>query len=345
MKNFQMLPLDTTITNTENALNFNHWQVLNLEQTNRLLGKVNLANYFRQQAFEALGITPQRLGQPISRQTATGVEESLNASYAQTEVYFIQHADHLMPRVHQMRNDLAQYYCSNKPSVRLQYVTATDEKVNFELFGTELLLRDFNIYCTTKVNHREVMQQLKSLALSNNTSGASIYDLGNFIKADSIAEIEQIMKSIEEKTTAQRQEEMQQQQQLEQQRMQSEQVKQQAEQAFQSSEAEKDRKKDVIVAQIRAAGYGAAVDLNENQQSDYLDAMDRLEKQQQYQELMNFKREAQVSKTELTREQLSVKRQELQSRERIADKQVQIARVNKNRYDKPSSPGKQGKNR
>jgi hypothetical protein len=99
------------------------------------------------------------------------------------------------------------------------------------------------------------------------------------------------------------------------------------------------------VAQIRAAGYGAAVDLNENQQSDYLDAMDRLEKQQQYQELMNFKREAQVSKTELTREQLSVKRQELQSRERIADKQVQIARVNKNRYDKPSSPGKQGKNR
>ena len=28
MKNFQMLPLDTSITNTENALNFNHFQKL-----------------------------------------------------------------------------------------------------------------------------------------------------------------------------------------------------------------------------------------------------------------------------------------------------------------------------
>jgi hypothetical protein len=30
MKDFQMLPLDTSITNTENALNFQHYQVLNL---------------------------------------------------------------------------------------------------------------------------------------------------------------------------------------------------------------------------------------------------------------------------------------------------------------------------
>ena len=28
MKDFQMLPLDTSITNTENATNFNHYQVL-----------------------------------------------------------------------------------------------------------------------------------------------------------------------------------------------------------------------------------------------------------------------------------------------------------------------------
>ena len=34
MKNFQMLPLDTCITNTENALNFQHFQKLDLEQTN-----------------------------------------------------------------------------------------------------------------------------------------------------------------------------------------------------------------------------------------------------------------------------------------------------------------------
>ena len=63
MKNFQMLPLDTSITNTENALNFNHFQKLDMSQTERLMSRIQLAQYFKQQAFEVIGITPQRLGQ------------------------------------------------------------------------------------------------------------------------------------------------------------------------------------------------------------------------------------------------------------------------------------------
>jgi hypothetical protein len=46
MKDFGMLPLDTSITNTENALNFQHFQVLNLEQTQRMMSRVQLANFF-----------------------------------------------------------------------------------------------------------------------------------------------------------------------------------------------------------------------------------------------------------------------------------------------------------
>jgi hypothetical protein len=42
MKDFQMLPLDTSITNTENALNFQHFQKLDLSQTNRLMSRIQL---------------------------------------------------------------------------------------------------------------------------------------------------------------------------------------------------------------------------------------------------------------------------------------------------------------
>ena len=38
------------------------------------------------------------------------------------------------------------------------------------------------------------------------------------------------------------------------------------------SENEKDRQNDVLLAEIRSAGYGSMVDLNQNQQSDYQDA-------------------------------------------------------------------------
>jgi hypothetical protein len=108
MKNFQMLPLDTSITNTENALNFQHFQKLDLSQTERLMSRIQLANHFKQQAYEVIGVNPQRMGQQLSQMTATGIEQATASSYAQTEVFFIQHCDYLMPRVHQMRTDLAQ---------------------------------------------------------------------------------------------------------------------------------------------------------------------------------------------------------------------------------------------
>jgi hypothetical protein len=333
MKNFQMLPLDTSITNTENALNFQHYQVLNLEQTNRLLSRVNLAGYFKNQAFEVIGLNPQRMGQTIAQQTATGVEQAMNASYAQTEQYFIQHSDNLMPRVHQMRTDLAQYYHSTRPNIRLQYITGTDEKVNFEMNGTDLLMRDLNIFCTTKTNSRAVMEQLKQLAISNNTMGASIYDLGNVIKSESIAELTGVLKNAEEKSNAQKQAEMQQQQEMQQQMLESQERQKQMDLQFRAEQADLDRQTQLTVAEIRAAGYGANVDINQNQMSDYQDAMANIQKQDNYQDTMNFKREQEVNKNLTNQQKLQIEREKNQTQKEIADKQLQIARENKNKYD------------
>lgn len=334
MKNFQMLPLDTSITNTENALNFQHYQVLNLEQTQRLMSRIQLANYFKQQCFESMGISPQRMGAVNGQETATGVEQAINMSYSQTEIYFTQHSEYVMPRVHQMRTDLAQYYHSKRPSVRLQYLTTMDEKVNFEINGTDLLLRDFNVFCTTKVNTRQVMEQIRSLALSNNTSGASIYDLGNIIKSESIAEITHVMKNIEQKTTAQRQEEMTQQQSMEQMRQQAETERQQQKLQWEAEQAELDRENDLQIAEIRAAGYGSMQDINKNNQSDYLDSLAYLDKRRAQNEDANFKREQELNRSNQNREKMNLQREELATRKEIAEKQLEVARTNKNKYDK-----------
>jgi len=334
MKNFQMLPLDTTITNTENALAFQHYQVLNLEQTNRLLSRIQLANYFKMQAFEVIGLNPQRMGQAISQQqTATGVEQAMNASYAQTEQYFIQHSDYLMPRVHQMRTDLAQYYHSKKPSLRLQYITTNDEKVNFQINGTDLLMRDFNIFCTTKTNQRQVMEQLRSLAINNNTTGASIYDLGNVIKSESIAELTHVLKTAEEKTNAMRQQEMAQQQQMQQEMLASQERQKAMDLQFKADEAEKDRQKDILVAEIRASGYGAMMDTNKNMESDFTESMRDIRQSEQYREQMSFKREQELNKTAMSGQKMQIEREKLNAQREIAEKQLQIARENKNKYD------------
>jgi len=337
MKNFQMLPLDTSITNTENALAFQHYQKLDLEQTNRLMSRIQLATYFKQQAFEVIGITPQRLGQQIGQQTATGIEQSLSASYAQTETYFIQHCDYLMPRVHAMRTDLAQYYNSTKPSVRLQYITTADERKNFEINGTDLLLRDLNIFCTTKANHRAVLEQLKQMAVSNNTSGASIYDLGNILMADSIPDVTQILKKTEAKSQQQRQEEMQQQQQMQEQMLQAKQEEARMKMEFEAAENEKDRENRIYEAQIRSAGFGATVDINQNQQSDYTDALKEINRTQAQNDNIALQREKNVNQMSEHQDKIGIEREKLDAQMRIAQTQLEIARENKNKFDKKSS--------
>jgi hypothetical protein len=340
MKNFQILPLDTSITNTENALNFQHFQKLDLEQTNRLMSRINLANYFKQQAYEVIGVSPQRMGQQIAQETATGVEQAVNASYAQTEVFFIQHCDYLMPRVHQMRTDLAQYYNSTKPSARLTYITSADEKVNFVINGTDLLMRDLNIFCSTNANQRAILEQLKSMAVNNNTTGASVYDLGKIVQSDSIAQLNSVLKDSEAKIQAQKQQEMQSAQQMQEQQLKAQSEENRLKREYEETQAEKDRQNDILLAEIKSAGYGSMVDLNKNEQSDYVDAMKEIRTSEQYQQQTDLQRDKQSNENMRSSQKMDIEREKLTTQREIADKQLQIARENKNSFDKKKSDTK-----
>ena len=334
MKNFQMLPLDTSISNTENPISNQAFQVMNLEQTQRMLSRVQLATYFKSQAFEVIGITPQRLGQEIGKtDTAKGVEQAVTGSYAQTEVYFIQHCDYLMPRVHQMRTDLAQFYQSRKPSLRLQYMTSNEEKVNFEINGTDLLSRDINVYATTRANYRALMEQMKQMVMGNNTTGATIYDLGKIMQAESLAEINHVLKNTEKKAQAQRQEEMQHEQQLKQMEIDQSIREKQMQLDHEDMAQEKNIRKDLLVAEIKASGYGAMQDLNSNAQSDFMDQMNIIKGSQEFQESMNFEKQKESTKTGIANEKNALAREKLQAQIAMKQMDVNIAKENKNQFD------------
>lgn len=334
MKNFQMLPLDTSISNTGNALNFQHFQTLNLEQTQRMLSRVQLANFFKQQAFEIIGITPQRLGQQIGQtDTAKGIEQAVTGSYAQTEVYFIQHCDYLMPRVHQMRTDLAQFYQSNKPSVRLQYITSNEDKVNFEINGTDLMLRDLNVYATTRADHRAILEKMKEMVVGNNTTNASIYDLGKVMQSESLAELNRVLKETDKKIVDQRTEEQQHEEKLKQ--MDHEQAIQEKKMQLDADalEKEKDRRKDILVAEIRAASTGGLMDINQNQQSDYLDALSQIQDSTEFQQTMEFSKQKEAIKTSLAAEKNNIAREKMQTQLQMKNTDLKIAETNKNQFD------------
>lgn len=334
MKDFSMLPLDTSITNTENPLNFQHFQQLDLSQTNRLMSRIQLAQFFKQQAYEQVGVNPQRMGQQIGQaQTATEVEQTQVGSHAQTEMHFVEHSDHLMPRVHQMRTDLAQFYHSTKPSIRLQHMTSADERVNFEINGTDLLLKQVNVFCTTKANHRMILEKMQNLAANNNTMGASIYDLGKVMEADSLGTLNSTLKAVEDKANLEKAEERAHEQAMADKALQQQEKEKAMELDHEATEAEKERRKDILVAEIRASGFTAMQDLNENKQSDFIDSMDKLKKSEQYQETINISqqkvsdnRAQHVDKTNLKRDEMNLKREKMNN-------DLAIAKENKNQYD------------
>jgi len=333
MKNFQILPLDGTIANTENAIGNTHFQKLDMEQTNRLLSRIKLGEYFKQQAFEIIGVNQQRMGENLEQSTATGAKIAVNASFAQTEMYFIQHSDYLMPRVHQMRTDLAQYYQTKNPTNRLQYITNNEERKFFELNGTDLLLRDINVFAVTKASMRNVVDQLKQMAMSNPNTGASIYDLANIIKSDSLATIEQILKDSVEKADKAKKDEQEHEFNMQQEQIKAKQAEEQQKAEFLASENEKDRQSHILEAEIRAAGYMAMKDFNNNAQSDYVDYMDSLQKDKVYQSTMDLNQQKVDNQSRAHEDKMNIAREKIQAQRDASEKALEIARTNKNKYD------------
>jgi hypothetical protein len=194
-------------------------------------------------------------------------------------------------------------------------------------------MKDLNIFCTTTANNRAVLEQLKQFAINNNTTGASIYDLGKIIQSDSIADVNNVLKLSEQKQQQQKQQEMEMQQKMQQEQIQATEKQKQMEIQAAAERDDKFIQKDITVAEIRAAGYGSTVDINQNQQSDFKDAMKEIRETEQYQEQTSIQREKQSDDMVKHSQKMNIEQQKLATQKEIADMQLQIAKTNKNKYD------------
>lgn len=327
MKNFQLLPLDTSLNNTETQTHFNNLTSLDASQTQRLLGRIQLSTYFKNEALASIGITPERMGSVNAQQTATGTQTSVNNSYAQTEKYFTQHSDFLMPRVWELILSAAQYYNSlENRSTTLSYRNASDEDIIFQLpEALDLLPRDIDVYCTTSFEKKELKKKLEQLAIENNTTGATIHDLGKMLTLDTPSEILQALQESEIKMARQKEQEAKYAQELEAQLHEQKMAELEAAQAFEADQNQKDRKARLIETQIKAAGYP---DTSDDGSDEYLKRLEYIKGQQEYSDSMDFKREQENNKNSLAMDQMNLKREELQTKREVAEKQLQIAREN-----------------
>lgn len=195
------------------------------------------------------------------------------------------------------------------------------------------MLRDLNVFATTRADTRAIIEQLKQLAFNSKSGTTSIYDLGNLVKATSISEIDTILKTSQENAENQRREQMQHEQEMLNKQIEEKVAERREKMAFESQENDKDRQANILQAEIRSAGYGATVDIDKNMQSDYLDAMDQIRKRDEFQQIAEIDRTKMNNQAKFHNDKMLLNQQKLALQKQISDNQLQIARENQTRSE------------
>ena len=102
---------------------------------------------------------------------------------------------------------------------------------------------------------------------------------------------------------------------------------------YEESRDEKNRQRDLLVAEIRSAGMGSMVDLNKNSENDFKDAMADIRQTEQYQVQTDLQRDKETNRMSIESDKSQIEREKIQSQREIANMQLQIAQENKNKYD------------
>ena len=91
---------------------------------------------------------------------------------------------------------------------------------------------------------------------------------------------------------------------------------------------ESKNRNNLMTAEIKAAGYGAQQDIDQNLQSDFVDVLNDLKETERYQDSMEFDRSKEETKTTLANRKLDIEESKVATSKEIADNALRVAREN-----------------
>jgi hypothetical protein len=327
-KNRGTLFIDTSPENTGGAVQFNQLSRVDLTRTAEIQSRIQLAQALRTEAYELIGITRQRLGSVTPSETATATKEGLTQSFSQTETWFAWH-DNVMQQVYQTMLEMAQYTELQKPTSTLNYLNSELETVFLRITKNELL-RELFVFVTSYAEDRVTLEQLRSLAQPALQNGAELIEIFDLYTAASERSLRKVLEGVQERKTAMQQQQMQQQQQQMEMQNQQFQAKMQMDAQQKEAEAQRedmnkelDRQNRLDIERLR----GIANESSFSQEKDLTPLLIQQTNMAKEQSKLRFEQ----LKNE---DQNKLKSRELDLKEKDIDTKLQIAKQNKNKYDK-----------
>ena len=318
------------VTNTSVAKN------IDLTRTNEMQGRYNLAIQLKNECWELIGMSKQRLGSITASESATGTNAAITQSYSQTEPMFVAH-EYVLGQLYQAIIDASLYIESQKPESTLSYITSQGESAFVKINGTDLKLRDLKVFPTNRPEDKELFKELRGLAQPLLQNGGSFADVVELYSTDSIRQMKKVFKVLREKQEQLQQAQLQQEQQkmAQDKEISAAQIEQaqaahneQLEHDDYQKELDRINKKEIAIIQSLGFGKVEGEDLNQNNIPDIMEVskLDQVREQStkdhtlKLMELQNKNRES-TKKLELEQEKLKVERENMKN-------DLQIAKMN-----------------
>ena len=279
--------IDDSPENLKSPSSFNQFRDIDLTRTQEIQSRYTLAQQLKNECWELIGMSRQRLGSISASESATGTNTAIQQSYSQTEPLFVAH-EYVMGQLYQAIIDAALYVESKKPQSTLSYITNTGESAFVQVNGTDLRFRDLKVFLTNRPEDNQMFQEIRGLSQAVIQNGGSLYDIIELYSTKSIRQMKKVFKTLKERQEQMQDQQMQLQQQQQQQQAEQAQaqLQQQAQlaqekQAHDDYQRELDRLSKEKIAIISATGYGkvASEDVNANAVPDVLE-MSKLSNEQ-----------------------------------------------------------------
>jgi len=329
--------IDDSPENLKSPSSFNQFRDIDLTRTQEIQSRYTLAMQLKNECWELVGMSRQRLGSVTASESATGTQTAIQQSYAQTEPLFIAH-EYVMGQLYQAIIDAALYVESKKPQSTLSYITSEGESAFVSVNGTDLRFRDLKVFLTNRPEDTQMFNELRQLAQPLMQNGGSLYDVIELYSTKSMREMKKVFKTLRDKQDAMQQQQLQtQQQQVEQQgqiaQAQLEQAQMQKEQdiANENYQNELDRinKKEIalINAESKTMGMGLS-DVDKSGTPDVLEITKLATEQSKASRDYEAKIADIASKNRLASEKLAVEKEKIKVARENMQNDLAIAKEN-----------------
>jgi hypothetical protein len=335
--------IDDSPENLKSPSSFNQFRDIDLTRTQEIQSRYTLAQQLKNECWELVGMSRQRMGSVAASESATGVNAAVQQSYSQTEPLFVAH-EYIMGQLYQSIIDAALYVESKKPQSTLSYITNEGEAAFVQVNGSDLRFRDLKVFLTNRPEDKQMFDELRGLSQAVIQNGGSLYDVIELYSTKSMRAMKKVFKDLRDRQMQMQDQQMQQQQQqIEQQReiaaaqLQQAQLQKEQDMANDNYQNELDRinKKEIalIAAESKA---GPLSDVDESGTPDVLEINKLVAEQSRTAKEYEMKMADIQGKNVQNLQKLEIEREKLKVARENQKNDLEIAKLNaKNRGAKP----------